>query len=191
MEQFVNLVGQSLIRRGILPSDDLDTFAYGLDMLLFSLATFSALLLLGWLTGCLLETALLASVFSSLQSMGGGYHAQTHLRCFSLMLVGWGASILLTRFVPATALLIFLAFGWIAVIRFAPIEHTNAPMRIEKKTRMKAFVRRLVSFYFIIACICYFVNARSFSAIATAVGMAGISQCVATYSSRRQHPDNP
>jgi accessory gene regulator B len=184
MEHFVNRVGQKLIRKNVLAADDLDTFAYGLDMLLFSLATFAALLTLGGIAGYLWETALLAAVFSALQSIGGGYHAPTHLRCFCTMLVGWGAGILLIRYTPAPALFLPLAFGWLSVMRFAPIENANAPMRPEKKIRMKLLAHRLISVFVLVACASYFVSARVFSAVATAGGMAGLSQWAATFLPR-------
>lgn len=65
-----------------------DVYLYGCEAALYTLSSTVGLLLLGITLNHLWETALLVCVFYINQSIGGGFHASTHLSCFITMAIG-------------------------------------------------------------------------------------------------------
>lgn len=143
MERMINRIYLSLERAGYAKEEDRDVMVYGLDLLLFSIASMAAISVLGIIVGQFLPSFLLLLVFTLLQSFCGGYHAETHLRCFITTLAGWGAGMLLIRYCPSPALTVLLVLGLIINMRIAPLEHVNAPMSENKKKKMQMIGRCL------------------------------------------------
>ena len=75
-------------RRGAIRPDKREVYIYGCDIALYTLFSTLGLLALGAALGRLRETALCVGIFYMNQSFGGGYHADTHLRCFVTMASG-------------------------------------------------------------------------------------------------------
>jgi len=171
----VNSVGALLLSKGILKQDDLDVFVYGLDTILFSLVSIFSLLALGMITRLFVETLLCMLAFISLQTTGGGYHAKTHFRCYLTTVTGWAIAMLLSRILPIWAAALFMLQGCVAVFRYAPIEHANAPMSTEKKKRMRAYAR-LICVVLTLSAIAISVFRLDLSiAVAAGIGVYGLS----------------
>jgi len=187
MQKFVNNVGTYLIDRHALQRDDLDVFAYGLDLMLFSLLSVLGLLSLGLLTGHFRETVFCLAVFVPMQTTGGGYHAKTHIRCFFTMVTGWIVAMMLCHILPLWATIIFMAQGIAAVLMYAPIEHVNAPMSDRQKNKMRVFARSVCILSALAVCGLYATQPPASAALAIGLGMTGISMRVACHMKRNQN----
>ena len=77
-----------LDQRGALKHSSKDVYVYGFDIAIYTYLSTLALFLIGWIGGYPLETILMISLYYSNQSLGGGYHASTHMRCFLTMVIG-------------------------------------------------------------------------------------------------------
>ena len=75
-------------RRGAIRPDEREVYIYGCDIVLYTLISTLGLLVLGTAFGRLLEAVLCVGIFYINQSFGGGYHADTHMRCFVTMAAG-------------------------------------------------------------------------------------------------------
>ena len=175
MDRFVNHIGAVLYKNRALKQDDLDVFAYGLDLILFTIATMLVLLTLGLLTGRVGATVCCAMTYMPLQVTGGGYHANTHLRCFLTTIFGWAVAMALNHFLPLWALILFMAQGVYAVFMYAPIEHVNAPMSTVKKLKMRRFARRICVSLSLLMTALFLKRPDTSLAIAVGMGMYGIS----------------
>ena len=78
------------IRHGIIKDQETDVYRYGFDLLVFSLINIILLVFVGLAVNRAGSVALILLGYIPLQSMGGGYHADTHLRCMLLMLFDMG-----------------------------------------------------------------------------------------------------
>lgn len=134
------LVGQ-MILLGAAPEEAADVLVYGLDLLFSSVLTTAALLLIGWMAGFGLSVLLLLAAFIPLQSFGGGYHCQTHLRCFLMTTCNMLAALLLSRLLPLPILLLTALVAALPLYRIAPVEHPNAPFGEAFGKRMAKIVR--------------------------------------------------
>lgn len=77
-----------LEKRNVINSKSREVYVYGCDIALYTFLSTTGLLVIGALFGRLWETAILISVFYLNQSLGGGFHASTHMRCFMTMAIG-------------------------------------------------------------------------------------------------------
>lgn len=68
--------------------EDRDVYVYGCDLALYTFFSTVGLLIIGLGFDLPIETGLCIGLFYLNQTMGGGYHASTHLRCFLVMTVG-------------------------------------------------------------------------------------------------------
>lgn len=68
--------------------EDREVYVYGCDIAVYTFLSTLGLLILGAGFGYLLETSVLIVIFYLNQTMGGGYHANTHFRCFLTMVIG-------------------------------------------------------------------------------------------------------
>jgi accessory gene regulator B len=159
--------------------EDQKIYSYGLDLIFMSIVNAGILLVLGVITQCLFETALYLVGFSLLQSFGGGYHAMTHLRCFTLMLINWFIAMLIIPFAIENPLLLYgsILFGAIIIFILSPIKHVNFPLSKDKEKKMIKIVRIIAILYCITALVCRtFLLLESITAIISVVFLiSGIS----------------
>jgi len=139
--------------------DKREIYEYGIEINLMYLINAGTLLLLGLFAGLFWETLLLLFGYALLQSFAGGYHAMTHLRCFLIMLVSWGGTMLVLpliesyRYLP----LMLAVLGLLSVFLFAPVKHVNFPMSKEKEQKMKNLSRTIsIIFCIIVFVFCFF-----------------------------------
>lgn len=74
--------------RGVKLNHDRETYIYGLSQWLYTIFSTSLLLLWGIIWGYSFESVILILVFYANQSYGGGFHADSHIKCLCTMIVG-------------------------------------------------------------------------------------------------------
>ena len=178
MEEFISSVSSRLVRQKALSADDIDIFAYGLDLLLFTGLTNAALILFGVMVGRLPQTLLHILTFSLLQGLGGGYHATTHLRCFLVTAACWAAAMLFALYLPVAAHIFLFIIGVFTVFLFAPIENRNAPMSDKKKCKMRRYTRFACLSLSAVSIIGFFGTINIFLTIAGGVFFSSVLKIV-------------
>lgn len=175
MERVVNWIYAAMEQAGYATEDDRDVMVYGLDLLLFSIASMAAISVLGIVIGYFVPSFLLLLTFTLLQSFCGGYHAKTHLRCFITTLAGWGAGMLLILYCPTVITLFLATIGLAANLRIAPLEHMNAPMSTQKKIRMRKIGRVLCGSFCLLGASLLLLGINLGKPFLVGVIMSGIS----------------
>lgn len=82
------MITDRMIRKGYIDREERELFIYGFDITLYTFFSTAGLLLAGFMVHRLVSSVILVFGFYALQTSGGGYHAETHTRCFLLMLAG-------------------------------------------------------------------------------------------------------
>jgi len=115
-----------------------EIYSYGLELQIYYIIHAVLLLALGFLFGRMLEVGLFLVLFGLMQSNGGGYHADTHGRCFAIMACGVLVFIaLLSLYQDIFVLqLISVLAGLAAVVCLAPVAHKNHPLNPDISKRM-------------------------------------------------------
>ena len=75
--------------------DRLAVCAYGLELAMSTLLSTACLITIGFLAGKPADAAVIVGIFYMLQTVGGGYHADTHLKCLVTMMVALTACLVL------------------------------------------------------------------------------------------------
>lgn len=82
------MIVQMLEKRNITATDDHQIYVYGFDAAIYTLCSTVGLLIMGFLLGMVPETIVIVLLFYINQTLGGGFHTSTHLKCFLTMAVG-------------------------------------------------------------------------------------------------------
>lgn len=78
--------------------DRVETCVYGIDLALYTIFSTLTLILIGDVFGKPIETMILIAIYYLNQTVGGGYHASTHWKCFASMIISLLICLVIIRF---------------------------------------------------------------------------------------------
>lgn len=175
MERLVNRIYHVMERGGYANADDRDVLEYGLELLIDTIVSSAVIILLGWILGYFWISFILLNCFSVLQSICGGYHAKTHLRCFFVTLAGWGVGMALVLYSPVWIMGVLTILSIPVNLYIAPLENVNAPMSQQKKARMRIIGRSICVVFSLIGFVLLMLGIDLGKAILCSVVMSGVS----------------
>lgn len=184
MNVFLNHLIKQCIEHGVIKSEDADTYRYGFDLLIFSLINMSLLIFVGFVIGRANMAILILLGYIPLQSLGGGYHATSHLRCSMMMLFDMGIALLAVEFVSIALLTAGACISIVGIFLLAPVQHPNAPFGPIFAKRMRFLVRLFSSVIFIVMIFAMEGHSALSSCIAMSLILSGVSLCLATLKSK-------
>lgn len=125
----------------------LDVYIYGFELLVSSVIETISLLLIGLLTGKLIDTIIFIISFSSIRVFSGGYHANSYLKCFIVtvayyLLVLFSADIMLA-FPNRTIILIAIITLFLSLILFilmSPVKSKGKSILNYKKLKILSII---------------------------------------------------
>lgn len=162
------------IKSGAAREEDRDVYVYGLDVLISTAANILCMLAIGILIGRALQAALFLLFFSVLRSASGGYHADSHLVCFLILLAAFAASMALLALLPRQACLwlapALAALSAVAVALLAPAPHPNRPVSACEIVKFRMLSRAIAGAEAAAVLLCLILNAPP-AALACALGM--------------------
>ncbi len=88
MQPLIQRILDIIDRHFPLDDDQRVVCAYGLDLLLYTIISTAGLMMVGVVFHMPMQAVIIICVFYINQSVGGGYHADTHLTCFLTMAFG-------------------------------------------------------------------------------------------------------
>lgn len=125
----------------VIKKDDMEIYEYGLELLLSSILQIIAVLLISVVVGKLLVTIMFLLAFCTLRTFAGGYHAETHFKCFIILLFVYSTFLALIFFLNQDAMriaaIVFSSFSTILVFVWAPIDSENKPLTSDEKNRYR------------------------------------------------------
>lgn len=189
IERLSAKLADALIGGGEATQDDRDVYVYGLDVLLSTAANMLCMLAIGFLINRALQAAVFLLFFTVLRSAAGGFHANTHFKCFLVLLGAFGVSMALIILLPPEACLFLAcaaaALSMGAVVALAPLPHENRPVSAGEMVKFRRLSRCIVAVEAAAVLLCLALNAPA-AGLAGALGMlsSASSLCV-TYISGR------
>lgn len=173
---------------GNIDEQERDLCEYGCELCLYTIISTTGLILLGMLWGDLPGTVTMIAVFYLLQSFGGGYHASSHIKCFSLMGVALIIGIGLLRCRLSLLCLAILSSISVSFLFLFPlILHPNKQHlaieqdRLRKKSRLITAVILVITIILIFSGLDHIFQASCiavfFSAISRLSGLWIYSRC--------------
>lgn len=121
-----------LENKKVLNHGSKEVYIYGADIILYTILSTLGLLIIGLACGYFLESALIIFVFYFNQSMGGGYHATTHSKCFLVMFCG----------LLIALSLLSLSSQWLTLFGIASIAYLFYTPLVINKTRAHLMAKK-------------------------------------------------
>ena len=130
----------------------LDIYIYGFELLVSSVIETISLLLIGLLTGKLIDTIIFIISFSSIRVFSGGYHANSYLKCFIVtiayyLLVLFSADIMLAF--PNRTIILIAIITWllsfILFILMSPVKSKGKSILNYKKQKILSIISLCVN----------------------------------------------
>ena len=141
MRNIARNIAVLLTSHGIIQEDDTDKCRYGLEIFISSLLELTSILLVSIFMNNFLETVLFFIAFIPLRVYAGGYHADTHMKCYLVSLGVYGLFTMIMRIMPVSwytyVIYINIALSEMIVFMFAPVRHSNKTLTPQETNTYK------------------------------------------------------
>lgn len=146
-------------KNGVIPNEDIETYQYGLELLLSTTVNLAVMLGLSIAVGhAWLCIPYLAS-FVPLRLSAGGYHAKHHFSCILFNTLFYFASLVAVNALsaPAANLACILesCFSFAVIFLFAPVPAKNKPLSAKEQKRNRR-VSLAQGFLLLILCVVFY-----------------------------------
>ncbi len=133
--------------------------SYGIELALYTLLSTIGLLLIGFLTNLVAETIIIIAIYYANQTVGGGFHASSHSKCFGVMLVGLMLCHVLLIMLPVPFLpLVMVTISTYILLANPVCLHKNKIYLMPKFTKIKHRSRLVVLLSIIISLCIFFLG---------------------------------
>ena len=147
------------INKGKIDKGDFEVYQYCFEMLFSTIFNFFILFIGAIITKMYYETFIFTISFIVIRRCIGGYHSKTHYGCLSLLVIMYVMLIIMLGFNYRMISILSIVTSILCLIIvsiFAPVDHPNNPIDIEKKVKMNILAVLVVSIYSLL-CIFSFI----------------------------------
>ncbi len=129
MTGFTKFIANVLYESKIISEDEISIIRYGIEVFILSVFEVLSIIVISIFAGNFAETLLYFAAFIPLRVYAGGYHADTRIRCYIILVAVYVIFYAVIRFVPPHSYIMFLtaaisvAFSVIVIIAFSPIKN--------------------------------------------------------------------
>lgn len=158
----MKLANSFFVKGFVQKEEDIEVYAYGLELLISTLASLLAVLILGACFGQFYPAIAFLLAFIPIRTYAGGYHAATHFRCFMTLMVVYGLDILLVAYLPQRHIVwIALTVSIISAVLvywLSPIPDANKPISMEKRKNYREISIAIVSAQLFLVSVAVFLG---------------------------------
>ncbi len=144
---FAKIVTDFFLENRVIDSDDAETYQYGNEIIISSIIDLLIVIILGLIYKELLNAALFFISFLLLRTFGGGYHADTYLKCKIIYTIDISLILFLSKYASLIynlyIMFLILIFSFTVFFSIAPIENSNKRLsktEIEKNSQKSKVV---------------------------------------------------
>lgn len=175
LTQLSGKISSYFIENNAIPADKREVYIYCFEILLSTLINFFAVIIIAVISGRIIETALFLIGFIPIRSTAGGYHADTHFRCFLILMVTYTAFILLLNIISEGSFLLFnaafMSISLCVIFLLAPLESENKPLTNEEKHHFKKLSRLMVLGYAAVVFLIFIIAPHSNASLCISFGV--------------------
>lgn len=158
MERLISRIIDAMLAEGAIEERQRAVTAYGLDLLLSTAISLTVLMAIGIVLGQGVQAICFLVPLVLFQGFGGGYHCQTHLRCWALMACGLLAALLVLQKLPEALLALGAAISAYPILAIAPVQNAKAPFSEGFGRRMHRVLVGIYAGSFALAGICLLLS---------------------------------
>lgn len=151
-----HVIADFFIKENIIDEDQREIYKYGFELIISSIIGILIVVLIGVVSGNLLQCIIFYVVFCFTRLFCGGYHASSHLLCklsFTAVLLmvinlNW-----LLKEIPNYYWFVLYLYCFIIMCCFSPIENPNKPLTYEQQKRGRRISIIEMLIWFAVICI--------------------------------------
>lgn len=129
------------IKKQTLAEDDREMYVYCFELLVATVFNVTVMAIIGIATKLYLETLLFLVGFMTMRGITGGYHADTHLKCFLTIIFIYSVYVTALKLVPSEILfyisIAFTVFFAIIIPILSPVDTEFKPLTKEEYSQNK------------------------------------------------------
>lgn len=127
MKKLINSISNTLAANGTISKNNIDICSYGLELFITSVFEIVAILIISIIIGNFLETVVFLAGFLPIRIYSGGYHADTRIRCFLILVIVYILFSILIYYVIMNKYIILLQMicTLSAIFILSPLHHKN------------------------------------------------------------------
>lgn len=167
------------ISKNIIKEEDKEVYDYSFEILLSTIINLLAIIIMALVSGTTLYMMFFLFGFSMVRSTAGGYHAETHLGCFLILVCSFAAYLIMLLMMPNLILknmtIIFCTVSYLLVVIFSPVEDYNKPFTKEEYKKFKIKSNAAVIIASIIAIVLIIVFEKYKWGFSIAMGMCVVA----------------
>lgn len=160
--QVAEKISYFFIAKKIIKENDKDMYSYSFEIFISTLINFIVIFIIAIVFKKIPETFLYLSAFFPLRIIAGGYHAGSHLKCISILIVTYLLILLLLSIIPSDMIIItsqiMILLSSFIILLLAPIEDKNNPMTDNQKVKLQLKSRIATIVYLIIITVLLFIK---------------------------------
>lgn len=149
MKKLINSISNTLAANGTISKNNIDICSYGLELFITSVFEIVAILIISIIIGNFLETVVFLAGFLPIRIYSGGYHADTRIRCFIILIIVYvlfSIIIHLNIFIIYKYTGVYLSlFSVLCISLWSPLQHMNKSIQKKKQVKFKRTSILLVS----------------------------------------------
>lgn len=134
------------IRKEVIEVEDREMYDFCFEIMLSTIINLLGIIIIGIVSRRYVEAVCFSIAFMMLRGSAGGYHANSHIACFTTLMIAFGLCIVGLTYIPFDMLVlvssISATLGIMVVIAIAPIDNKNKKLTKEEKSiqRRKAII---------------------------------------------------
>lgn len=151
-------------------SDDIDDeiISYGLEIIITKAVFIAIIIFLGIITKCLPDVIAFIIAFTVIRQYGGGYHADTRIRCFILSVLTLFLDIVMIKlaelgFISMLFLIIITLLSVVYIWIVAPIDTKNKRLDADEIVHYGKRVKVVILILCLIVCILLFFKINNYA----------------------------
>ena len=167
------------ISRDIIKEEERKVYDYCFEILLATVINLFAMVILAFASGTIIPTICFIVGFIAIRATAGGFHAETHIGCFiiliSLYILYLFLLLIIPNFILSIITVIFCIISWLLVAIFSPVEDYNKPFSKGEYKKFKIVSNIAIFVVSCISLIFVFLFREVKYGFSTATGMCVVS----------------
>lgn len=189
--QWANMLSSFFIRKSLIAEDEEEIYEFCFEIFLAAALGWGSLFLLAAITGILKPFICYIFWFCIFRNAAGGYHADSHWKCYLISIVTFLLFLLVQYVVPesiyASCAFCFTIISILIFFLLAPVEHPNNPFSIQDWERHTRKTRLFMLCFSIIQILLLTLHMTAFSFNMSLGSLqAALSVAVAYYFNRER-----
>ncbi len=179
------------VNRGIIPDDKKPVYEYGFEILISTMAYAVIFILISLVTKTLFASVMFFASFCVVRTIGGGYHANTYLKCHIISATNHLLFVFLYSVIPQSfskqAIIIMLGISAVIMFVLAPVEHPNKPFIKSERKRFRQLSLLYSTVLIALSIVTFCLYKKSWNACFISYSIGTISAAISIIVAKINH----